>query len=375
MSSNVKRFLGHIGVTLLSFGIVGIYALLALNLKVFSPIAKAIDDYSFEDFYYHILNATEDQDTSNVVTIVDMTELISRRDLANLMTEVAAMNPKVMGVDIVFEGLKEDTLGDQMLLDAVRDCPSAVYAYKLIDRTDEDVHSFFMPTDTLKEGFVNMPRNLYGGLKRSVSIGRMHQKKLYPSFMKQVADLYAGEEVVELADKDLRINFSPIKFHVIPFNAVNENPSLIEDRIVLLGAMKEETDMHYTPLGKMAGTELLAYATETLLKQNKVIIPPFWITCLVTFVITRLTVIIRASYIDFAKRRHPLLRAVMLTELAIGLLVFLIVAVTVWIAFILFCKYNISINLGYAIAAMAFLFTATNLYETIVEQFTKKKKS
>ena len=53
----------------------GFYAALALNWAVFSPVAKAMDDYSFTDFYYGILDTMGERDTSNIVTIVDMTEL------------------------------------------------------------------------------------------------------------------------------------------------------------------------------------------------------------------------------------------------------------------------------------------------------------
>ena len=148
--NRLLRFLEYVCITLIAFGILGVYALLAFNLKVFSPISKAIGDYSYEDFYYQILGNSEEKDTSNLVTIVDMTELTSRRDLANLLMEIESLHPKVMGVDIVFEGLKEDTIGNQMLVQAAKECHSAVYGYKLIDRTDESVHSFFM-TDSIHE--------------------------------------------------------------------------------------------------------------------------------------------------------------------------------------------------------------------------------
>ena len=364
------RLLGHISVTLISFIIVGVYVSLAFNLRVFSPIAKAIDDYSFEDFYYQILGSAASQDTSNVVTIVDMTELQTRSELADLLEQVYDMKPKVLGIDIVFEGLKEDTLVDQRLAAVAHNCSSAVFAYKLLDRTDESVHSFFM-SDSLTEGFVNMPRKLYGGMKRNLSIGRMHQGQLYPSFLKLVAEQYAGEEVAPLEDKEIRINFSPLHFQIVPYYVLTRHRDLIEDRIVLLGAMKEETDMHYTPLGKMAGTELLAFGVETLLKQNEVRTLPTWLLCIVSFAIVLLVVLLRKAYMTFAQNRHMLIEALMATELCIGLFVFLIIAVIVWVAFILFCVFNLSINLGYAIAAIAFIYTANNLYETIIKLINK----
>ena len=199
----MKYFYRAIGVTVLAYLILGLYALVAFNLKVFNPIAKAIGNYSIEDFYYNILGTSDGQDTSRVVTIVDMTELISRRDLARTIAEITSLNPKVLGVDIVFEGLKEDSVGDQMLTEAVM-ASHGVYSYRLIDRTDEAVHSFFTPCDSLTEGFTNMPRLLYDGTKRNLSVGRTHQGELRPSLIKLIADKYAGEEVMPLAEQELQ---------------------------------------------------------------------------------------------------------------------------------------------------------------------------
>ncbi len=359
------------GVTILSFVIIAIYALFALNLKVFSPIAKAIGDYSFEDFYYQIMSTSDGADTSRVVTIVDMTELISRRDLANTISEITALKPKVLGVDIVFEGLKEDTVGDKMLQEIVSKS-NAVFAYKIIDRTDEEVHSFFMPSDSISEAYVNMPRQLYGGLKRNLSIGRTHKGKLCPSFVKKVADRYAGEEVMPLADKEIRINFTPTHFQVIKYSDVMMHPELIEDRVVLLGAMKEETDMHYTPLGKIAGTELLAYGITTVLKHDDVKNVSGWLMCLISFLVVMLVTAVRSAYMDFAIKRKLIVRTILSLGLAVGLVVFSVVAIFVWIGFILFCEYNISVNLGYAIAATAVIPSAINLYDTIVNYKSNK---
>ena len=361
----------YVGITVMSFVIIAIYALFALNLKVFSPVAKAIGDYSFEDFYYQIMSTSDGVDTNRVVTIVDMTELISRRDLANTISEITALKPKVLGVDIVFEGLKEDTIGDQMLQEIVSQS-NAIFAYKIIDRTEEEVHSFFMPSDSLAEGYVNMPRQLYGGLKRSLSVGRLQKGKLTPSFIKKVADKYAGEEVMPLSDKMIRINFTPTHFEVIKYSDVMMHPELIEDRIVLLGAMKEEADMHYTPLGKIAGTELLAYGITTMLKHDEVKVISGWPMWVVSFIVVMLITFVRVQYLEFAKKRKIIVRTVLTLGLAVGLVVFSVVAVLMWIAFILFCQYNISFNLGYAIAASAVLPSAINLYDTIVNYDSNK---
>lgn len=369
----------YFAVTILAFCLVGVYAMAAFNLKVFNPIAEILDDYSFTDFYYKLQAGAGVQDTSRIVTIVDMTELRKRRDFADLFMEVNALKPKAVGVDVVFEGYKEEDLAGDTLLDmAVKQLQNFVFSYKIIDSMDgETVHSFFTPSDSVTEGFTNMPRQLYGGMKRSVSIGRDVGGVVQPSFIKRVADIYAGQEVTALADKDLNINFSPKYYRVVPYDSIFENRDLIEDHLVLIGAMKEEGDMHYTPQGKIAGVELLAYAAETMLMQSEIKHASTGVTIIVSFFVVFFSVILLSKYKDFTTKKKTLGHVLLSTSLVRGLLVCGWVSVIVWITFLLFCRYNYSISLVIAMSAIALIYMATNLYDSIkdIRLFKKNKES
>lgn len=369
----------YFAVTILAFCLVGVYAMAAFNLKVFNPIAEILDDYSFTDFYYKLQAGAGVQDTSRIVTIVDMTELRKRRDFADLFMEVNALKPKAVGVDVVFEGYKEEDLEGDTLLDmAVKQLQNFVFSYKIIDSMEgETVHSFFTPSDSVTEGFTNMPRQLYGGMKRSVSIGREVGGVVQPSFIKRVADIYAGQEVTALADKDLNINFSPKYYRVVPYDSIFENRDLIEDHLVLIGAMKEEGDMHYTPQGKIAGVELLAYAAETMLMQSEIKHASTGVTIIVSFFVVFFSVILLSKYKDFTTKKKTLGHVLLSTSLVRGLLVCGWVSVIVWITFLLFCRYNYSISLVIAMSAIALIYMATNLYDSIkdIRLFKKNKES
>ncbi len=375
----MERLWKYFAVTILAFCLVGVYAMAAFNLKVFNPIAEILDDYSFTDFYYKLQAGAGVQDTSRIVTIVDMTELRKRRDFADLFMEVNALKPKAVGVDVVFEGYKEEDLeGDTMLDMAVKQLQNFVFSYKIIDSMEgETVHSFFTPSDSVTEGFTNMPRQLYGGMKRSVSIGRDVGGVVQPSFIKRVADIYAGQEVTALADKDLNINFSPKYYRVVPYDSIFENRDLIEDHLVLIGAMKEEGDMHYTPQGKIAGVELLAYAAETMLMQSEIKHASTGVTIIVSFFVVFFSVILLSKYKDFTTKKKSLGHVLLSTSLVRGLLVCGWVSVIVWITFLLFCRYNYSISLVIAMSAIALIYMATNLYDSIkdIRLFKKNKES
>ena len=371
----------RIAITLISFLIVGFYAVVALNLKVFNPVSKAVSDYSITDFYYDIL-ATGPKDTSNIVTIVDMTDLPDRFALACALEAVNNCGPKALGVDVVFEGLKmEFPEGDSLIKAVAYAQPKTVFSYKLITDSwdghgyNETVRSFFANPDSITQGFTNMPRNLYGGLKRQLTLGSYVNGELVPSLVKKVADTYAGEETVPLADRDLRINFSPMEYRVVQPDSIEECRDLIADHVVLFGAMKEEADMHYTPEGKIAGVKLLAYAIETLIKHNEVQEVPTWLTWVICFLVMLLSTIIMDVYDQWALKRGPLQRVVFRSILVKGFVRFGCMALFMWMCFVLFSSYNISLNIAVALTAMAFTVSATNLYDTLMNYFKDKKQS
>lgn len=365
-------------ISLLAFVIVGLYAVVALNLKIFNPVSKAVSDYSITDFYYDIL-ATGQKDTSNITTIVDMTNLPNRRALAMALHQVNECGPKALGVDVVFEGLREDSLGDIMIKDVAYSQPKTVFSYKLIDDSwdgqeyHQTVRSFFANEDSITQGFTNMPRALYGGLKRRLSLGHYLNGKLEASLIKKVADEYAGEETVPLSDRDIRINFSPMEYRVVPPDSIEEYRELIADHVVLFGAMTEEADMHYTPEGKIAGVKLLAYAIETLIKHNEVKEVPTWLTFVICFIIMLISTFIMNSYDSWAQKLSPLKKVIFRSVLVKGFVRFGCMALFMWLCFILFSQFNISINIALALTAMAFTVSATNLYDTISKYYQDKK--
>lgn len=382
MKPRLDNLLRRSIISLTAFGIVGLYALLALNISLFNPISKAIGDYSIDDFYYQILASTATPDTSTMVTIVDMSQVTDRGRIATIFQEVERQHPKVIGVDIVFEGLKENHQADMQIAMTSLDMKNTYFSYKLIDDSFRDgnyhetIHSFFAHdiTPPINEGFTNMPRNLYGGIKRKLSLGRMVNGKLEPSLVKQVADYYSEKELRPLTNEDIRINYSPTVFPVVPYDSIAQYRHLLEDRIVLIGAIHEESDMHYTPVGKIAGVKLLGYAIETLIMGNNTKSLSLWLTAILSFIVVLFAKYVLDVYDGFTKRRSPLLSILLSFILIKGLVRFFLMAFIVWVAFILFCKYNISFNTVYALSAMAFLLASDNIYEKLSEYLKGKRQ-
>lgn len=366
-------------VTILSFAVAGLFALFAFNLTVFNPIAQVVTDFEMTDVYYHILQDGDILEDSPDVVIVDMSDLYSRREIAATLDAIGKQKPRVVGVDVVFEGLKEDTLGDAMIFETAAKYDNIVYSYKLLDYQNdsigyaESVHSFFAEAVPVMEGFTNMQRNLYGGLKRQLSLGRRYQGKLQPSFITKVVNTYQGKEIYKPLDKDLNINFSPRHYPVINPEDVSKSGDLIRGKVVLFGAMKDEYDMHYTPLGKIAGVELLGYAIDTLINQTEVKGASGWQQWIIAFLLVFFTETIFSFYKNRVSRiRNRFWRFLLSATFFRSYLMFLWMAVWVWLGFILFCKYNFSLNFGWAFSAIAFLVLAEGIIKESIEAYNSK---
>lgn len=364
-------------VSAIAFVVLGLMAFFTFNLSFLNPIRKAVQEFSMTDLYYQILQETGTPEISKLITIVDMTELISRRDLALSLEDIESRKPKVVGVDMVFEGRKEDAVGDSMIAFVASRYDNIIWSKKLYSYTNDeqehndDIRSFFTEELTVKEGVTNMQRQLYGGMKRKLSMAWRLRGKLQPSFIAAVSNDYADREIAPLEARDMEINFTPTMFPVIPADSILMHPELITDHIVLFGAMTEEVDMHYTPLGKIAGIELLAYGIQTLMKQNDILeISGFWFWS-VTFIMVMLTYWFRYRRKKWTEaRRHASQRLLLGFPLVGSIIAFLWMALLMWVAFVLFCAYDLSFNLGLAFSAIAFLSTAESSYNSLLN-YTK----
>jgi CHASE2 domain-containing sensor protein len=373
----------NIIITILAFVLVSSFALIALKLPFMGPIAEAIKEFEMTDVYCQILQDTNDDDeeVSDDITIVDMSELYSRRDLAKALVDIEKQNPKVIGVDIVFEGLKEDSVGDEMLTRIALENTNIVFSYKLLDYVNDSighadtVHSFFVDeSDSINEGYTNMPRNLYGGIKRKLSLGEKVEGRLMPSFITKVSAMYEGRQVKDVSKKTININYIPKRFRVVEADSISVHPEWIKDKLVLFGAMKDEYDMHYTPLGKMAGVELLGYSIETLLQKTEVEEVCGWLMIAISFLLVLLTQVVFSLYTSFArKRKNRVARFLMSATFMRSYLMFIWIALWMWVAFILFYLYDIWLDLGWALSAIAFLLLAQSIYDEIRDAIKTKE--
>lgn len=362
LKAKLKQPARHCFVVLFAFATMGLMALLALNLSFLSPVAQVMRNFSLTDIYYHILKDTGSSEPSHVITIVDMTDIMDRDALASVIEDIEECRPKVLAVDMLFSGERDDSIGNAHLIRVAQQYPNIVYSYKLGDYVDDSVgytselHSFFTDEVSVKEGFTNFERTLYGAMKRSVSVRRRVNGEVRNSLALQVADIYADGKLEKVEADDYHINFCPRTYHVIPADSILQHRQWIENRIVLFGAMHEQIDTHTTPLGDIPGVELIAYSIQTMLEQAEVRHPSVLFTIVFSFVVVLVTYLLRLAYMRWAKKRKSQWLSFMLTStFVVALVMFFWSAVLVGIGFFIFYTTNLSVNLGWALAAIPFL--------------------
>ena len=362
LKAKLKQPARHCFVVLFAFATMGLMALLALNLSFLSPVAQVMRNFSLTDIYYHILKDTGSSEPSHVITIVDMTDIMDRDALASVIEDIEECRPKVLAVDMLFSGERDDSIGNAHLIRVAQQYPNIVYSYKLGDYVDDSVgytselHSFFTDEVSVKEGFKNFERTLYGAMKRSVSVRRRVNGEVRNSLALQVADIYADGKLEKVEADDYHINFCPRTYHVIPADSILQHRQWVENRIVLFGAMHEQIDTHTTPLGDIPGVELIAYSIQTMLEQAEVRHPSVLFTIVFSFVVVLVTYLLRLAYMRWAKKRKSQWLSFMLTStFVVALVMFFWSAVLVGIGFFIFYTTNLSVNLGWALAAIPFL--------------------
>lgn len=362
LKAKLKQPARHCFVVLFAFATMGLMALLALNLSFLSPVAQVMRNFSLTDIYYHILKDTGSSEPSHVITIVDMTDIMDRDALASVIEDIEECSPKVLAVDMLFSGERDDSIGNAHLIRVAQQYPNIVYSYKLGDYVNDSVgytselHSFFTDEVSVKEGFTNFERTLYGAMKRSVSVRRRVNGEVRNSLALQVADIYADGKLEKVEADDYHINFCPRTYHVIPADSILQHRQWLENRIVLFGAMHEQIDTHTTPLGDIPGVELIAYSIQTMLEQAEVRHPSVLFTIVFSFVVVLVTYLLRLAYMRWAKKRKSQWLSFMLTStFVVALVMFFWSAVLVGIGFFIFYTTNLSVNLGWALAAIPFL--------------------
>ncbi|MBR1712290.1 MAG: CHASE2 domain-containing protein [Alloprevotella sp.] len=342
--------------------IAALLAAASLNLSIFNPLKIAFEDFAFTDVYYAMLKSGEKELCTDIV-LVDMTRQRDRGEIARTLQAVSECRPKVVCVDLIFEKESAYAAADAELVGTVETVPNLVLSSKILDYDAERdafrtrVLSFFSAFGSYEWGYGNLPAKHGRGYIRDYTLSELYDSTRVYSLAYVAACRYLGKRPTEEPNNSRPIVYANTDFPVISCDSVREHAGLLQGKLVLVGTMTEESDMHITPVGKMPGMKVQAFAAYSYLTHQEIRNMSDTSGLIIAFIICYFS----AFFGLWLTQRYPY-TGIYLRKLYY----FLLAAVLVWAGFVLFVRYNYNINLLYPLLGLALVEEARFHYKWIV---------
>ena len=370
----------HLIVAAFTLLIIKLMVAVAVNLDFLSPVVRAVENFSMTDIYYRIGDNGGDAESENIVTLVDMTDLSRRKDIAAVISEIKSMKPAALGVDIIFEGRQLDGDGDDILSEACLDgdTDNVVWAYKLTkydregDKFRNCLHSFFITDDGQREGFINMVQNPAKSI-REYSVTLPYRDTVAYSLPAQIARIVSGREPE--CEGRHTINYRQAEFPVVGYDRLADCREVIEGHIVLLGTTQEERDIYYTPIGQKPGLEILAYTVLSIIEDQHVRHAGEWMVILWALLAGYM-----ANLLDFmltkrmGNRHSTFMLFITQSEFYDKIMSLVVMILITWASFELFSRYNYFVDTVLALSNIVLIEEGRLLYVALLAVLKRKTK-
>lgn len=377
--------ISHILIAIFLLLMVKVFTEFTTRLSIFDPIQRAVSNFSILDIFYQIQDAEEKKVESPFITIVDISELHERSKIADVIYAINACNPAVIGLDVIFNGLKGDSVGSQYVANAIHEAREPIVAFKL-DKKDSignftcTTRSFFSPMEHVEEGYINMQSVSFGGVIREMSTWNLLNDTTVNSLSYLMARKYLEYNNIwqdSKWPKRCLINYTPTEFPIVPYDSVLYRDSLITDRIVLLGTVNDVEDMHYSPLGRTAGSIIQAYAIQTLIEHHHIKEVTLWLNILITFVLLIITSMAQQEISYRAiHSKYIVLRFFFQTDIINNVMNFVWMLILMGINYVIVFKYyNIYFNPTIMLVCIVMLVEVRQSYDLGEKMYKEHKRS
>lgn len=371
-------------ITVMMFVVLGIFSFIPINCLFLDPIAKAISDFDVYDIVYSKLREEPKVDTN--IVLVNLSNL-SRSDHARQLNIVNSLNPKVIGIDAIFQEEKEH-YSDSLLADAFSRCRNLILVSKL-DKYNEEADTYDIVLSSIdifnkyaSNGFANLPNDdkvSFRTIREFRPVSKTNGTAVN-AFASEIVEIYNPEAFQFLMNRKKEVekidyigNYN--RFYFLDADQVlsGENDlSFIRNKIVLMGFMginlnnKTFEDIYFTPLNER-------YAGKTFPDMYGVVIHA-----------NIISMILNGNYIDIMPERLSLALAVILCYLSAFIIfklrenykdwfftfsklyVLLISLLNLFIGVILLHNFNYRINLTLTLAVIVLSGTVVDIYKTYI---------
>lgn len=246
------------------------------SISVFAPMEKSLD-FEISDIYNSVAQRRMQQTLSDNIVIVSVDECPSRREIAEVIEAVDFFDPAAIGLDIFFNYPLAD---DDFLINTLKGCRNVVLPVDVAD--GNRAGSWF---------YNLLPDAHYGSINIGAESVRDVVRRFKPYFMLndggeinniaiELANIASSESYEYFLQRNRTeshfIHYPSVCFDIVePSEIVTaegsirpEAEELLRDKVVLVGNIRDESDMHLTPVGEMSGLAIHAYTLHTILDRN-----------------------------------------------------------------------------------------------------------
>lgn len=361
----------YIGICLIVFLLGYILVFASLNISIFNPLKQALDDFKMTDLYFELMQSGKDKELNNDIVLVDVTRLTNRDAIAKAINDVNSCSPKVLMIDLIFERPSHDPTEDTLLISAIdagkeREILSAKLTnYNPNTKSFANLtKSFFHDFTDVKWAYSNVDQSRPGGCIRQYSLSQKLNDSISYSMAYTAACAYKDIQP-EIMDVSQRLIVYDDTLLTIPSDKVLENKNLLKGKLVILGTLEEEADMHITPIGKLSGVKILAYSAITFMNHKEIrsmgkftsLLTAFFICLFCAWVGHK----IRKRYTEFS-------------SYILKFFYFVLAAVLVWIAFLSFVHFDYDVDLLYPLLGLALVEEGRTQYTSLIKTLCKHTK-
>lgn len=243
------------------------------SLSVFAPLDKEVD-FKMSDLYNMVADSKAVHQFSPDILIVAI-DGCSRRRTLEVINQVAACQPRAIGLDVYFPYPEED---NSYLLHTLSRTPNLVCSEYAVPEPD-GIHYYRQQNlsfyDSLMQpahsGFINLNvRDAQHVVRSFRPFVTSSANDTSFSMACEIARLVAPDKAQALLDrheKEVTIDFTTYDFLVITADELNDCPAeWLNGRVVLIGDAQFLSDAHLTPLhGMKAGVMIHAFELQTIL--------------------------------------------------------------------------------------------------------------
>jgi CHASE2 domain-containing sensor protein len=353
-----------------------------LNFGNLNPLKLGLKDFDFNDLYYSNVGNEQRLDLDTNITVIDI-DNADRVGIAMLIDKVASMEPKVIGLDVLFEGPREPEK-DSVLRDVIARNKNLILAVKY--QTDSNGrliggNNVFVNNSTLF-GYANFPNDDKETIRYYYPFkSDDHDKKLIlPSFTSAILKQYdstAYKRVEKYINKKITISYSRrvtekkrqyLWFEPDRLMADEVELDRIRGKIVLLAYSKpfdpfDIEDKKFTPLNEkfygkswpdMNGIFVHANVLSMVMENKFVKKVPLWGNLLLAIIV---------CWLHMSFFIHYYLESHIWFHLAAKIAQVMSAILFIWIGSEVYSRYHIKVEMKYTLITIALAVDVIYFYE------------